>query len=75
MKIILEEKKCIGCGSCAALDPKNFKMTEDNSKAHLVEGNVDDEKVWSKETEITDDTKDATDSCPVMCIHLKEDTA
>lgn len=72
MKIILEEKKCIGCGSCAALDSKNFIMTEDNSKAHLVEGKKDSEDVWEKETDITDDTKDATDSCPVVCIHLKD---
>ena len=70
-KIILEEKKCIGCGSCAALDPKNFVMTEDNSKAHLTDAKKEDD-TWEKDADVTDDTQDATDSCPVICIHLKD---
>ena len=71
-KIVLDEKKCIGCGSCAALDTVNFVMTSDNSKAHLVKGKVKD-LIWEKDAEITGDTEDATDSCPVMCIDLKKD--
>ena len=71
-KSTLDERKCIGCGSCSALDNVNFVMTSDNSKAHLVSGNKTND-VWEKEAEITGDTEDASDSCPVMCINLKKD--
>lgn len=73
MKIILEQKKCIGCGACAALDPVNFKMTDDNSKAFIIDSKKDKEDVFEKNIEkITGDCQDATDSCPVICIHIKD---
>ena len=73
MKIILEQKKCIGCGACAALDPKNFKMKEDNSKADLTDSKKDENDVFEKDLqEITNDAQDATDSCPVQCIEIKK---
>jgi ferredoxin len=72
-KIILDQKKCIGCGACAALDPKNFKMTEDNSKAFLIDGKKDSNDVCEKDIdEITNDCQDAVDSCPVVCIGIKK---
>jgi len=71
MKIILEQKKCIGCGACAALDPKNFEMKE--SKAILTDSKKDENDVYEKEAEITNDAQDATDSCPVQCIEIKKD--
>ena len=70
MRIRLEQKKCIGCGSCPALDPENFRMVK--SKAEIVDGKEEDE-VWEKETETTNDTKDAVDSCPTQCIHLEKE--
>ncbi len=73
-KIILEEKKCIGCGACAALDPVHFKMTEDNKKAFLIDGKKDKDDVWDVDVDtVTTDCQDATDSCPVVCIALKKD--
>jgi ferredoxin len=73
-KIVLEQKKCIGCGACAALDPLNFKMTDDNSKAFLDDGKKDSKEVWEKHIDkITNDCQDATDSCPVVCIDIKKD--
>ncbi len=74
MKIVLEQKKCIGCGACAALDPAHFKMKPDNSKAELLKPNrknADD--VFEEDVqEITTDSQDATDSCPVQCILLEK---
>ena len=72
MKVILEQKKCIGCGSCAALDPKNFKMKDDNSKADLIDGKEGSDLVFEKEAEYDSDLQDGTDSCPVNCIHLNK---
>ncbi len=73
-KIILEQKKCIGCGACAGLDPKNFEMTSDNSKAEVVGAKKDSDDVFSKDIdEITTDCQDACDSCPVVCIEIKKD--
>ncbi len=71
MKIILEQNKCIGCGACAALDEKNFKMNK--SKAELVDSKENQDKIFEKTAEDTTDTQDATDSCPVQCIILKKD--
>ena len=73
MKVILEQKKCIGCGACSALDPKNFKMKDDNSKADLLDSEETDELVFEKDVEYTNDLQDGTDSCPVQCIILKKD--
>jgi len=73
MKIVLEKEKCIGCGSCAALDPVNFKMVDNNDKAELVEPDKVENDIYEKKAEITSDCQDATDSCPVICIEIKED--
>ena len=74
MRIVLEQKKCIGCGACEALDPVNFKMTADNSKAYLVDGKKDKNEVCEKDIKlVTGDCQDATDSCPVVCIEIKKD--
>lgn len=73
-KIILEQKKCIGCGACAALDSVHFRMTTDNSKAYLINGNKDSNDVFEEKIdEVTNDCQDAVDSCPVICIALKKD--
>ena len=69
-KVIHQVEKCIGCGNCVAAAPDHFEMGEDG-KAHL----KDSEEEGSdevKETEITDELKQAADSCPVQCIKLEE---
>jgi len=73
MKIVLDKQKCIGCGSCAALDPENFVMVESNAKAELVKPDKVENDIYEKKAEITSDCQDATDSCPVIRIEIKED--
>jgi ferredoxin len=57
MAISVDKTKCIGCGTCVAIAPKSFKLTNDG-KAEAIEPAGDpEEKV-----------KEASDSCPVQAI-------
>lgn len=70
MKIIHEEAKCIGCGSCVSLCPKYFEMAED-SRAHL-KGSEKDSKTEVETLEVSDPgcAREAVDVCPVQCIKI-----
>lgn len=69
-KIIIEREKCIGCGSCAALCPKFFKMADDG-KSSLEGGKRDSStNINELETEGIECAQTAADSCPVQCIHV-----
>lgn len=61
MKINIDQKKCIGCGSCTAICPDVFEL-DDNSKAHLKKGK-----------EETDDkcVQEAVGICPIQAIEIK----
>ncbi len=61
-KIIIDQNKCIGCGSCAAIAPKTFKMN-DEMKAEIIDGEHDDEQTIQL----------AADSCPTQAISLEEE--
>jgi len=56
MKIKVDEEKCIGCGSCAAMYPDNFEMNEEN-KAKIVNSEISD-----------DDGEMSVNICPVTAI-------
>jgi ferredoxin len=65
---------CIGCGACAAIEPKHWVMEGD--KSHLIsseksEGNPDG--VWEvKEVKDLELNQEAADACPVPCIFVKK---
>lgn len=59
MSITVDPKKCIGCGTCVALAPKNFKMNQQNL-AQVINQTI------------TEDTKSAKDSCPVDAIKINQ---
>ena len=68
MKIIIDKDLCIGCGTCAAIASKSFKMGEDG-KAELIDLPV------GKTGPVGDDQKtiqEAIDSCPVTAIKSAE---
>lgn len=68
-KVIHEREKCIGCGACAAVCPDFWKMGDDG-KSNLRGG-----KKAGKNFELTVKdakcNKDAENTCPVQCIHIK----
>lgn len=59
-KPTIDKDKCIGCGTCAALAPKSFKIDEGKGVA-LDPAGDDEETIQS-----------AIDSCPVSAISWQE---
>lgn len=72
MKIINEREKCIGCGSCVALCPKLFEMTEDGKA--MLKGGKKNEKTGNFELEVknSDCAEDAAAACPVEIIKIEK---
>jgi len=73
IKILHQKWKCIGCGSCVAVDMDRWEM-DDNNLAHL-KGSKHSETAQGtvEELEVEDikDSQEAVDICPVECIHIK----
>lgn len=59
-KVEVNKDLCIGCGSCVAIAPDTFEFGDDG----LAE---------AKNEEITEDVKDAAESCPTDAIEVEED--
>lgn len=60
-KLVVDQDKCIGCGTCVALCPNVFRLN-DEGKAEVIEGGKDtDENI-----------KNAIESCAVDAIKLAE---
>jgi ferredoxin len=57
MKVVVDPKLCLGCGTCVALAPKSFRLGKDG-KAEVLEPPGDDEKT----------IKEAIESCPTAAI-------
>ncbi len=58
MKMTIEEDLCIGCGSCADIYPKVFKMVDGYAKVMLSPVPAEDQEA----------ALDAERSCPVSAI-------
>jgi ferredoxin len=69
MKIIHQRQNCIGCGLCANLCEKYWRMAEDG-KAQLL-GAKEKNGNWELEIKERDCNQEAADSCPVQCIQIK----
>lgn len=71
-KLIHKKNECIGCGACAAIAPKFWKMT-DEGKSDIVKGK---KTSTGAELDISDEdypeNKEAMDSCPVAAIEIKK---
>ncbi len=70
MKIIQDRKKCIGCGSCAAVCPKYWEMAEDG-KATLKNSVINSKEVYEVEVDKKECHQEAVESCPVDIIKIK----
>lgn len=72
-KIIHDKENCIGCGACAAIDSKNWEMSDDG-KSKLKGGKA----VKGKEEKSFPDSelgkhKETAEACPVNVIHIYQD--
>lgn len=70
-KITHKKSECIGCGSCAAICEKYFKMN-DEGVAELI-GHTKEGDLEVLETDDIDEAVDAAECCPVECIEIYED--
>lgn len=73
-KFVYDMENCIGCSSCAALDPENWKM-QPNGKSSLKDSEEVDTELFEKEfpeTEL-DKNLETARSCPVNVIHIEKD--
>ena len=61
MKPVIDEEKCIGCGTCPAVAPGTFKMNDDTNKAEIIDPITDNEEA----------IKLGVDSCPTEAIVLE----
>lgn len=62
MRIKIDRDLCIGCGSCAAIAPKSFKVDLDG-KAVVIDDYGDDDETINM----------AIESCPVQAITMDEE--
>jgi len=69
-KIIFERNKCIGCGTCSVICPFFWEMGDDG-RANLKEA-VENEGVFERNIEDVSCNIEASSSCPVQCIHIKD---
>lgn len=60
-KLVVDQEICIGCGTCAALCPKVFKINNDG-KAEVIDQNAD----------TPENIQNALASCPVSAIKWEE---
>lgn len=59
MKVSVDKEKCIGCGACVGMAPDNFTF-DDEGKSEVISD------------EVTDETKEAKEACPVEAIKIDE---
>lgn len=70
-KILHHRQKCIGCGACAAMCAKFFKMNKDGL-SDLIGGQYDTgKKEGSLETTDTACALETVAACPVQAIEVK----
>ncbi len=72
MKVVHQRSQCIGCGACANVCPKLFRMDSDG-RASLVGIKRKNGAMAEKEVLVIKSVgcaQEAADVCPVQCIKL-----
>jgi len=72
IKICHKRNDCIGCGSCALLAPKSWKMNSDDGKSDLADAKWkgDDFMVALIDPSEYEANKKAAQACPVNIIRI-----
>jgi ferredoxin len=68
-KVIHEREKCIGCGACAAVCPDFWEMSDDGKS--VLKGGKKAGSNFELTVKDAGCCKDAENTCPVQCIHVK----
>lgn len=63
MKIKIDQKVCLGCGSCTAIAPETFALDDASGKA----------KVIAQPKKMTESIQMAINSCPVNAIKVEKE--
>jgi ferredoxin len=58
-KVVVNEEKCIGCGSCVGMAPNTFDWNDDG-------------KSTVKNTEVTKEAEEASECCPTGAITIEK---
>lgn len=66
-KLKIDREICIGCGSCVAICPKYFELSEDG-KSSIKGSNGANEL----EVEKIECAESAAETCPVQCIYIEK---
>ncbi len=59
-KVCVDHDKCVGCGACVAIAPDTFEFNEDGLSS-------------VKDSKVTDQAKEAMETCPYSAISIKEE--
>lgn len=72
-KIIHYRENCIGCGSCAEIDPENWEISKKDGKANLINSKKKG-KVFQKEIDEIqkEKTKQVSEACPTGIIKIED---
>ncbi len=71
IKIVHFPKKCIGCHSCVAIAPQNWKINEKTGKAELIGGHKKGDLVVAEAFECDLElNRAAADACPMNAIQI-----
>lgn len=70
IKISQQRNKCIGCGACASVAPKHWKMNNEDGLADLINGEITPNGIITAKIDEVDfeQNKKAADACPVNII-------
>ena len=66
---------CIGCGACASVSEKYWKMSNKDGKADSIFGEKTENEEETKTKKLSkdyDENIEAQNCCPVNCIHIEK---
>jgi len=72
IEVTHEVNKCIGCGSCAAIEPKHWAMKGDKSHLKNSKSDGNGNFISKLKDEDYNEILESAQTCPVDCIKIKK---